>query len=101
MHLTRTDTNLSLDTVTNNEGLYGIPACTRYVHADNLCRGFCYGRAERVKLRLRWDVFNITNSVRFDLGSIGNRLDSPNNFEVYTQTLANPRVTQVALRVEF
>jgi hypothetical protein len=56
---------------------------------------------ERVKLRLRWDVFNVTNSVRFDVGSIGNRLDSPNNFGVYTQTLSNPRVMQVALRVEF
>jgi carboxypeptidase family protein len=56
---------------------------------------------ERVKLRLRWDVFNVTNSVRFDVGSIGNRLDSPNNFGVYTQTLTNPRVMQVALRVEF
>jgi hydroxypyruvate isomerase len=32
---------------------------------------------------------------------IGNRLDSPNNFGVYTQTLTNPRVMQVALRVEF
>jgi hypothetical protein len=56
---------------------------------------------ERVKLRLRWDVFNVTNSVRFDVSSIGNRLDSPNNFGVYTQTLSNPRVMQVALRVEF
>jgi hypothetical protein len=56
---------------------------------------------ERVRLRLRWDVFNVTNTVRFDVGSIGNRLDSPNNFGVYTQTLTNPRVMQVALRVEF
>ncbi len=56
---------------------------------------------ERVKVRLRWDVFNVTNSVRFDVASIGNRLDSPNNFGVYTQTLTNPRVMQVALRVEF
>jgi len=56
---------------------------------------------ERVNVRLRWDVFNVTNSVRFDVGSIGNRLDSPNNFGVYTQTLSNPRVMQLALRVEF
>ncbi len=56
---------------------------------------------ERVKVRFRWDVFNVTNTVRFDVGSIGNRLDSPNNFGVYTQTLSNPRVMQVALRVEF
>jgi hypothetical protein len=56
---------------------------------------------ERVKVRLRWDVFNVTNSVRFDVGSIGNRLDQPTTFGYYTQTLTNPRVMQVALRVEF
>ena len=56
---------------------------------------------ERVKVRIRWDVFNVTNSVRFDVNSIGNRLDSPNNFGVYTQTLTNPRIIQVAMRVEF
>jgi hypothetical protein len=54
-----------------------------------------------VKVRIRWDVFNVTNSVRFDVNSIGNGLDSPNNFGVYTQTLSNPRIMQVAMRVEF
>ena len=56
---------------------------------------------ERVKLRFRWDVFNVTNSVRFDAASIGNRLDAPSTFGVYTQTLTNPRVMQLALRLEF
>lgn len=56
---------------------------------------------ERVRMRLRWDVFNVTNSVRFDVGSIGDRLDQPATFGVYTQTLSNPRVMQVAARVEF
>lgn len=56
---------------------------------------------ERVRLRLRWDVFNVTNSVRFDVSSIGNRLDQPANFGIYTQTLTNPRIMQLALRVEF
>ena len=56
---------------------------------------------ERVRLRLRGDVFNLTNSVRFDVASIGNRLDQPATFGVYTQTLTNPRVIQIALRVEF
>lgn len=56
---------------------------------------------ERVKVRFRWDVFNVTNSVRFDVASIGNRLDQPTTFGAYTQTLTNPRVVQVALRVEF
>ena len=57
--------------------------------------------AERFKARLRCDVFNVTNSVRFDVASIGNRLDQPTTFGAYTQTLTNPRVMQLALRVEF
>lgn len=56
---------------------------------------------ERIGIRIRWDVFNITNSVRFDVNSIGNRLDEPANFGIYTQTLTNPRIMQLALRVEF
>jgi hypothetical protein len=60
-----------------------------------------FNPTERVRLRLRWDVFNVTNSVRFDVNSIGNRLDQPATFGIYTQTLTNPRVMQVALRIEF
>lgn len=57
--------------------------------------------AERVRIRLRWDVFNVTNSVRFDVNSISNQLDRQTTFGVYKQTLTNPRVMQLALRVEF
>ncbi len=56
---------------------------------------------ERLGMRFRWDVFNVTNSTRFDVNTIGNRLDQVSTFGVYTQTLTNPRVMQVALRVEF
>jgi hypothetical protein len=56
---------------------------------------------ERVGVRFRWDVFNVTNSARFDVNTIGNRLDQPSTFGVYTQSLTNPRVMQVALRIEF
>jgi len=56
---------------------------------------------ERVGVRFRWDVFNVTNSTRFDVNTIGNRLDQPSTFGVYTQSLTNPRVMQVALRIEF
>jgi hypothetical protein len=56
---------------------------------------------ERVNLRLRLDAFNVTNSVRFDAQTIGNRLDRPKTFGLYTQTLTQPRIMQVALRVEF
>ena len=49
--------------------------------------------AERFKVRLR--------CVRFDVASIGNRRDQPTTFGAYTQTLTNPRVMQLALRMEF
>jgi hypothetical protein len=56
---------------------------------------------ERARIQLRWETFNITNSVRFDVHSIGNHLDQPTPFGKYTQTLTNPRVVQFALRFEF
>lgn len=54
---------------------------------------------ERVRLRLRWDAFNVTNSVRFDVRSLGGTFLMPANFGVYSSTLTTPRVMQVALRV--
>ncbi len=56
---------------------------------------------ESVSLRLRWDVFNVTNSVRFNSLSMSNRIDNPNSFGVYSSTLTDKRVMQVALRLEF
>ena len=56
---------------------------------------------ERVRTQLKWEVFNVTNSVRFDVGSVSNRLDEPTEFGRYHGTLTNPRVMQFALRVEF
>jgi hypothetical protein len=56
---------------------------------------------EKVKAQLRWETFNITNSVRYDVKTIGNLLDESASFGKYTQTLTNPRVMQFALRLEF
>jgi hypothetical protein len=56
---------------------------------------------ERAKAQLRWETFNITNTVRYDVHTVGNRLDQPTPFGKYTQTLTNPRVMQFALRLEF
>jgi hypothetical protein len=60
-----------------------------------------FAMTERVNLRLRWDVFNATNSVRFDPMTMRNRIDNPDSFGRYTSTLTNSRVMQVALRLEF
>jgi hypothetical protein len=52
-------------------------------------------------LQLRWEVFNVTNTVSFDPGSISASLDTPGTFGKYTSTLSNSRVMQVALRYQF
>ncbi|HUN86251.1 MAG TPA: carboxypeptidase-like regulatory domain-containing protein [Terracidiphilus sp.] len=56
---------------------------------------------ERAKLILRWDMFNMTNSVRFDPQSISATLDNPQSFGQATQELTNYRLAQFAARVEF
>jgi hypothetical protein len=56
---------------------------------------------EQVRAQLRWETFNVTNSVRYDVGSIRSILDEPDSFGTYRQTLTNPRVMQFALRLEF
>lgn len=54
------------------------------------------------RLQFRWEVFNVTNSVSFDPGSLkGADLDSRNTFGKYSGTLSGPRVMQFGLRYEF
>jgi Carboxypeptidase regulatory-like domain len=57
--------------------------------------------SERQSLQFRWEVFNITNSVRFNVQSSGSEVDISNTFGNYTGLLTNPRVMQFALRYEF
>ncbi len=56
---------------------------------------------ERAKLQFRWEMFNITNSVRFDSHSISATLDNPQNFGQATVLLTNKRLAQFSARVEF
>jgi hypothetical protein len=55
---------------------------------------------ERFNLKFAWDVFNITNSVRFDTNSIDNGSDD-GGFGLYSGTLTSPRVQQFSLRLTF
>ena len=55
---------------------------------------------ERVGLKFAWDVFNITNSVRFDTNSLDNGSDD-GGFGLYSGTLTTPRVQQFSLRLTF
>jgi hypothetical protein len=57
--------------------------------------------SERHNLIFRWEVFNVTNSVRFDVQSIAPSIDSTGSFGNYQGLLTNPRVMQFALRYEF
>jgi hypothetical protein len=54
------------------------------------------------KLQFRWETFNLTNTVRFDVNSLTLDLGSGRgNFGKYSETLTNPRVMQFVLRYEF
>jgi hypothetical protein len=57
--------------------------------------------SEKQSLQLRWEVFNVTNSTRFDVQSVAPELDISSTFGNYTGLLTNPRVMQIALRFEF
>lgn len=60
---------------------------------------------EKHSLQLRWEVFNVTNSVRFDvqssLLSASLTMGSSTSFGNYTGLLTNPRIMQIAARYEF
>jgi hypothetical protein len=56
---------------------------------------------ERQTLQFRWEVFNVTNSVRFDPLSANISLGDVGSFGRYTDTLTLPRVMQFALRYEW
>jgi hypothetical protein len=54
------------------------------------------------QIQFRWEVFNATNSVRFDVNSLTIDLGGgAANFGKYSTTLTQPRVMQFALRYEF
>ncbi|MFN7924091.1 MAG: carboxypeptidase-like regulatory domain-containing protein [Bryobacteraceae bacterium] len=53
------------------------------------------------KIQFRWEVFNVTNSVRFDPLNINLTLGSPSAFGKYLGTLGGPRVMQFSLRYDF
>jgi Carboxypeptidase regulatory-like domain len=58
---------------------------------------------EQKTIRFAWDVFNVTNSVRFDAAGslIGQSLVSLTGFGIFNTTLTQPRVMQYSLRFSF
>ncbi len=53
------------------------------------------------RLQIRWETFNITNSVRFDPQSVSSRLDEAASFGNAFGLLTQPRVMQLSARIEF
>lgn len=51
-------------------------------------------------MKFAWEVFNVTNSARFDVHSINNDVTS-SGFGDYTRLLTSPRVQQFSLRYSF
>jgi hypothetical protein len=56
---------------------------------------------ESQSVRFSWDVFNVTNAVRFDVGSLSQYLLYQPSLGDFTQTLTHPRVMQFGLRYSF
>ena len=59
---------------------------------------------ESQNVKLTWEVFNVTNSARFDVGSMMNNnnfLDSPTSFGNFINTLSQQRVMQLGARYTF
>ena len=58
---------------------------------------------ENSGLRFTWEVFNVTNSVRFDVNPLTSlqNMTSSGEFGVYGATLTRPRIQQFSLRYSF
>jgi hypothetical protein len=52
-------------------------------------------------LQFRWEVFNITNTARFDVGTASLDISIAGTYGKYTDQLTAPRVMQFGLRYEF
>jgi hypothetical protein len=57
--------------------------------------------SEKHSLQIRWETFNLTNTARFDMGSLSINLGSPGTFGKYSGTLTSPRVMQFGARYEW
>ena len=60
---------------------------------------------EHQDLRFSWEVFNVTNTPRFDVGQLqnygNNAMTTGSTFGEYGKTMTTPRIMQFALRYSF
>ena len=57
--------------------------------------------SDKHSLQFRWEVFNVTNSNRFNITTGSLFLDTSSTFGNYTGLITNPRTMQFAFRYEF
>ncbi len=58
-------------------------------------------RHENQSLQVRWNVYNATNSVRFNVQGVNDEVDTGSTFGNYSGTLTNPRVMEFSLIYSF
>jgi hypothetical protein len=68
---------------------------------SGVSKNFTMPYNEKHKLQIRWETFNLTNSVRFDISSLSLSLGSQGTFGKYSDVLTQPRVMQFGARYEF
>ncbi len=52
-------------------------------------------------IQFRWETFNLTNTAKFDVGTVSLDISSAGTFGKYVDQLTQPRVMQFGLRYEF
>ena len=67
----------------------------------NVSKRFQMPYSDKHSMQLRWEVFNLTNTTRFDVASASLDISIGNNFGKYGDTLSRGRVMQFGLRYEF
>ena len=67
----------------------------------SLNKRFVMPYSEKHSLQFRWEVFNVTNTTRFDVNSASLDISVGGTFGKYSATLTQPRVMQFGLRYEF
>jgi hypothetical protein len=75
------------------DGLFNLDA--------SMSKTFFMPWSEKQKLQFRAEVFNLTNSVSFDVNTISLSLGAPSTFGKYSSTLNTPRVMQFGAKYSF
>lgn len=68
---------------------------------SSLSKRFTMPWSEHHTLQFRAEVFNLTNSVRFDVNTLSLNVGAPSTFGKYSGTLGSPRVMQFGAKYSF